>query len=165
VNTIADRIRDLRKAAGMTQAEFATKACVSRDKVTRWETGRKAPGVEALVMVARVLGTSMDWLVNGATADVTGAGITEREFGETGTPYLESKAKSERFEVRLWCAVFRNYPPSPGLDVALVGKHQRSVADQMQDLADALAWLHSPVGAAWRADFDSTVERVKAATK
>lgn len=44
-----ETIAELRKKAGMTQAELAIRISVSQMAVSHWESGRRRPGLEALV--------------------------------------------------------------------------------------------------------------------
>ena len=36
---LADKLKEARKNAGLTQIELAEKLCVSRQAITKWETG------------------------------------------------------------------------------------------------------------------------------
>ena len=56
------RIREGRKAAGLTQHELAEAAGVSRQTVISMETGDYAPSVFLALRVARALGTSVEHL-------------------------------------------------------------------------------------------------------
>jgi transcriptional regulator with XRE-family HTH domain len=67
---IGRRIRDLRKAKGMTQADLGA-ACGlgdSRMSIGRYEIGRMVPGTHVLIRLADVLGASIDYLVTGRPA-------------------------------------------------------------------------------------------------
>lgn len=55
-------LRAERMAAGLTQAELADRAGVSRQLVAAVETGRNLPSVEAALALARALGTSVEVL-------------------------------------------------------------------------------------------------------
>ncbi|MBQ3513658.1 MAG: helix-turn-helix transcriptional regulator [Lachnospiraceae bacterium] len=37
--TLADKLKEARKNVGLTQIELAEKLCVSRQAITKWETG------------------------------------------------------------------------------------------------------------------------------
>ncbi len=54
--TFAARLRDLRIAAGLTQAELATLARISRRTVEDYEQGRRQPGWKAVQALAVALG-------------------------------------------------------------------------------------------------------------
>lgn len=55
----------LRKKNGMTQNEMAEKCCVTRQAVSRWETGETLPGVDTLKIISREFGTSIQMILGG----------------------------------------------------------------------------------------------------
>ncbi|WP_269087714.1 helix-turn-helix transcriptional regulator [Mycobacteroides abscessus] len=63
-----DRLRELRKKAGMSQGEFARVLDVARGVPWYWEQGR-SPEAERLPAIAQVLGVSIDELVYVDPAD------------------------------------------------------------------------------------------------
>lgn len=48
-----------RKIQGMTQAELAKRAGISRTNITRFESGNYNPSLEMLVRIAAALGTTL----------------------------------------------------------------------------------------------------------
>ncbi|GGN52985.1 transcriptional regulator [Actinoplanes lobatus] len=58
--TTGARIRDARKAAGLTQQGMAAEIQVSRQTVIAMETGDYAPSVYLAIKVARVLGVTVE---------------------------------------------------------------------------------------------------------
>lgn len=69
---MADRLRGLREAAGLTQSELAARAGVSRQMVGAIEAGRHLPRVDAAAALARTLGTTIESLLEPETADAVG---------------------------------------------------------------------------------------------
>lgn len=65
---VEERLRDLRQAAGLSQADVAERMDVSRQAVSRWETGMAAPSAENLIELSRLYGVTLDELVYGAAA-------------------------------------------------------------------------------------------------
>ena len=63
------RIAALRREAGMSQAELAKRLNISPSAVGMYEQGRREPGTELLVTMARVLGVSVDYLLTGNPAE------------------------------------------------------------------------------------------------
>lgn len=59
VQAFAARLRELRTARGMTQAELARAAHVTVSYVWRLEAGTSAPGIDLVQRLAAALGTSM----------------------------------------------------------------------------------------------------------
>ena len=66
--TIGNRIISLRKAQQLSQEEIADKIGVSRQSVSKWETDACAPDAYNLIALAKVLGTSVEYIVMGKTS-------------------------------------------------------------------------------------------------
>lgn len=62
--TLADKLKESRKNAGLTQNELAEKLCVSRQAITKWETGKGIPDIDNLRMISKVLNVSIDFLLD-----------------------------------------------------------------------------------------------------
>ena len=60
---LGERIRQLRKEAGWSQAELAEKIAADAGRVNKYEAGRMAPAAESLVRLAEVLNVSIDYLL------------------------------------------------------------------------------------------------------
>lgn len=60
---IGNKIQSRRKAMGLSQEELAQRTGVSRQSVTKWETGQSAPDLDRLVQLADLLGVSLDYLL------------------------------------------------------------------------------------------------------
>ena len=55
-----NQIRELREAAGMTQADLANRLQVSVPTVSKWESGVIRPNVGNLIQLAEIFETTMD---------------------------------------------------------------------------------------------------------
>ncbi len=60
-----ERIKQVRKASGLTQAEFADRIKASRDKIASYETGRVVPTDTTLNLIAKEFSISYTWLKTG----------------------------------------------------------------------------------------------------
>jgi len=60
-----EHLRQLRQAAGLDQGGLAAATGIDQATVSRFETGKRLPTVVQLQVLARVLQTSMDALMNG----------------------------------------------------------------------------------------------------
>ena len=58
-----EKLRDVRKAHGMSQDDVAKHICVSRQAVSQWETGKTKPDVDMLKKLCELYGVSMDELL------------------------------------------------------------------------------------------------------
>lgn len=63
---LGEKLTQARKAAGLTQADVAAKLNVSRQAVSRWESGDTTPTMDKLKTLARIYGVSLDWLCSDA---------------------------------------------------------------------------------------------------
>jgi transcriptional regulator with XRE-family HTH domain len=63
--TIGKRITLLRKEKGLTQEELATHMGVSPQAVSKWENDQTCPDISALPKLARLLGVTVDELLEG----------------------------------------------------------------------------------------------------
>lgn len=59
-----EKLTQARKAAGLTQADVAAKLNVSRQAVSRWESGQSKPSTEKLLALGELYGVSIDQLLN-----------------------------------------------------------------------------------------------------
>lgn len=57
-----DRLQEVRKRSGLTQEEFAEQLQVSRQSVSRWESGRSYPEMEKIIFICKRYGVTMDEL-------------------------------------------------------------------------------------------------------
>lgn len=82
-------IQRRRKQLGLTQEELAQRMDVSRQSVTKWETGQSAPDLDRLIQLGEVLAVSLDELLKGPSegsseeqsdngGDSSGSGMEER---------------------------------------------------------------------------------------
>ena len=62
---IKDRIKELRKAKGLTQFEFADRLKVSRSNIASYETGKNELSSAAISLICRTFSVSETWLRTG----------------------------------------------------------------------------------------------------
>lgn len=60
-----NRLKELRKALGMTQQEFADKLNIKRNTIANYEVGRNEPIDAVLALICREFNVSVDWLKHG----------------------------------------------------------------------------------------------------
>jgi transcriptional regulator with XRE-family HTH domain len=60
---LGDRIREVRKEAGWSQAELGERIGTDPGRVSRYESGRITPSAGAVVRLAEVLDVSLDYLL------------------------------------------------------------------------------------------------------
>ena len=62
--TLGEKLKEARKNAGLSQEQLAEKLCVSRAAVAKWETDKGIPDIMNLKAIAKLLDTSIDYLVD-----------------------------------------------------------------------------------------------------
>ena len=60
---IGDRIAELRKQKGMSQEELADQLGISRQSVSKWESGQSQPEIEKLLQLSKLFNVSTDYLL------------------------------------------------------------------------------------------------------
>lgn len=61
---LSDKIWVCRKKAGLSQEALAEKIGVSRQAISKWETGEASPEITKLPLLARTFGVTADWLLD-----------------------------------------------------------------------------------------------------
>ena len=61
--TISEKIGALRHECGMSQDELAEKLDVSRQSVSKWESGKALPDSDKVLALAELFGVSTDFLL------------------------------------------------------------------------------------------------------
>lgn len=88
-----EKLAELRAENNMSQFEVAEALNVSRQAISRWETGRAKPSTEKLIALSRLYGVPLDELVGDEPARV-----------ESGAESVESAASPHRTSPRRWLA-------------------------------------------------------------
>lgn len=66
----SERLKKLRKDAGLTQVDVAEKLGISQPAYASWERGIKKPTQENLIKIAQILNVSVDYLVGNSEEKV-----------------------------------------------------------------------------------------------
>ena len=75
--TLREKLIVSRNKAGLSQMELANQLGVSRQAVSRWESGDTTPTMDKLKALAKIYGVSLDWLCSDAA---------DRELPEAAKP-------------------------------------------------------------------------------
>lgn len=57
------RLKKIRESRGLTQDQIASRLCVTRQAVSRWENEKTQPDIQTLTILSEVYGCSIDELV------------------------------------------------------------------------------------------------------
>ena len=84
--TLDEKILNLRKARGWSQEELAERIGVTRQAVSRWESGSAKPDADKIVAICDLFGVSADYLLR----DLAGGGEASVSFGspQKGQPWF-----------------------------------------------------------------------------
>lgn len=85
---LKDKLAELRNKKGLSQIAAAEALNVSRQAISRWETGASAPSTENLIELSRLYGVSMDELVNGGES---GRAENDTESAAAASPRRTSR--------------------------------------------------------------------------
>ena len=85
---LSEKILALRKSRGMSQEELAEKLDVSRQSVSKWETGQAMPELDKIVAISRLFDITTDYL------------LKESEVGELSLKADMLEKQQERMLIR-----------------------------------------------------------------
>lgn len=108
MHTMIKRLIECRKAAGLSQSELAEKLELSRQTISKWETGSVIPAAENLSALAKLYKVSLDWLVNGEESvrqQTEGETAPQMEEESTQTAQLQKAVKRWRFAALVLAAM------------------------------------------------------------
>ena len=96
----SENLIQLRKINHMSQEELADKVAVSRQTLSKWETGDSMPNIEKSKLLAEIFGVTLDDLVNYESC-VYGLGVPPKgkhafgivTVGEKGQIVIPAKAR------------------------------------------------------------------------
>ena len=116
---IADRIQNLRKSKGISQEELADIINVSRQAVSKWESGQSTPDIEKIILLSDYFETTTDYLLKGIeSAKETGSKWDAKVFSIAGTTI---NAIGLVLAIMIWSVRYRSYTVGLGIIVMLLG--------------------------------------------
>lgn len=123
---IGKYLTELRKSYKVTQDELALRLGVSRQAVSRWETGNSVPNVELLLKTSELYGITIDTILN---ADVSTLRVKERN------PLVDSKLNPKKIFVigcGRWGTFLAWYLDKIGHKVSLYGRENSVNMQRLQ---------------------------------
>lgn len=88
-----EKLVHLRKEKGLTQLELAEAVKVSRQAVSKWESGGGVPSTENLKGLSELYGVSVDFLLNEEEREPEGGNAYKSKTGNSLDPAREDKRK------------------------------------------------------------------------
>ena len=92
---LSKKIYELRKAHGMSQEQLAEKLNVSRQSISKWESGESSPEIERLIELSDVFDVSTDYLLKSSEVDELSIRTERLEKGQNA---LKSKVQQEHLK-------------------------------------------------------------------
>ncbi len=83
MNSIGERIYELRKQNNLSQGDLAEKLDVSRQTISKWENNSSLPELEKIIALSEIFSVTTDFIIKGATA-TDSAEETELTQANTG---------------------------------------------------------------------------------
>ena len=101
---LAEKIMELRKKNGWSQEELAFQMDVSRQSVSKWESGASIPDLERILKLSQLFGVSTDYLLKEELEDLPASSpeISDSDNGrrrvtmEVASEYMENKIKASK---------------------------------------------------------------------
>lgn len=103
--SLSEKIMQLRKSAGWSQEELADRLDVSRQSVSKWESGTSLPELDKILAMSDIFGVSTDYLLKGgeSVGAVPPQEEPEREKEPEGRNVTVAEAKAY-IDLRKRCA-------------------------------------------------------------
>ena len=135
--TLSGKILYCRKRAGLSQEALAEKLGVSRQAVSKWETGEAVPELSKLVLLAAAFGVTTDWLLSESEPEPepveppasSAAGTAENA---PGANWVESVPGVIGRLIRRYGWLYGVYTALAGLALLVIGAIARGVSRSME---------------------------------
>ena len=95
METLNERIKQLRKERGLTQSQLADLLCVTDKAVSKWEVGESNPDISLLSRLSEIFGVTIDYLLTGKVQETISLDDMDEEKRAT---YLIKKDDAVTFE-------------------------------------------------------------------
>ena len=102
---LKDTLQCCRKRQGLSQAELAEALDVSRQTVSKWETGTALPSAENLLALSKLYGVPVDALLNGVAAEPV-SGLIPEPVPDPATPEPHNPLRPRRIWLQLLRVLF-----------------------------------------------------------
>lgn len=94
--TLREKMIVLRDKAEISQMELAHQLGVSRQAVSRWESGTATPSMDKLKALAKIYDVSLDWLCSDVADEKTFEGVESSEDNKTNNVTTSTEDKKKR---------------------------------------------------------------------
>lgn len=94
----AERLKEIRNGAGMTQVQLAEALGVSKGTVAMWEIGKREPNYETLNALSGIFDKRIDYIL-GYSNDSSSARLSEEQIERLGAWMVEDDAQEEFMDI------------------------------------------------------------------
>ena len=126
---LAEKILQCRKKAGLSQEALAERIGVSRQAVSKWETGEAMPELSTVVALAKEFGVTTDWLLSDEE-EIPAAETPKAEEPKTETT-PSRPGRGAKYWVNRYGWVLGVYVSLVGAGIAGLGALARFIAGRM----------------------------------
>lgn len=94
----AERLKEIRNGARMTQVQLAEALGVSKGTVAMWEIGKREPNYETLNALSGIFDKKIDYIL-GYSNDSSSARLSEEQIEQLGAWAVEDGAQEEFMDI------------------------------------------------------------------
>ncbi len=145
---LQNKIIKLRKSKALSQEELAEKLGVSRQAVSKWESGQSLPDIDKIILMSTFFGVSTDYLLKEIPENepITQHGACDADFEADEAPHISSEeikaAISEKYrEARLIATAVLLFILSPLTLICLLALADAEILKEPVALAIGLSVL------------------------
>ena len=130
MSTIGERIKHIRKEAGLTQQRFAERIGAKQNTVAQYEIGRNTPIDPVVTAICKEFDIQEDWLRNGLEP-MRAAKSREEEIAELVGSALVGSSEFKKAVIKMICS--RNDSELKALEDALRAVYENIQKEKSQD--------------------------------
>lgn len=107
--TLGDRIKELRNGINLSQVELTNRIKISKAQYSRYENQNVQPPADVLNKLADVLGTTVDFLLNGNSGEKAKASLKNAELLNKFKELEALPDKEQNMIIQVVNALIRDY--------------------------------------------------------
>lgn len=157
MDSLAEKLVSLRKSRGLTQAQLAERMNVSRQAISRWETGESVPSVTKLKFLSELYDVSVEDLLNDHEPNDQEVELDEGEKPVTDGPHKDKNERGLRYKVviglltvalvaSLIVIFFLFHSKEPATGKVSMYELEKGVIDKDTASGFDLEWIDDPEG-------------------
>ena len=138
--SFADNLTELRKLNNLSQEELAGKIGVSRQTLSKYETGESIPDIEKCASIAAIFGVTVDDLINYSKGDNLGMGVPPK-----GKHIFGMVTVGDKGQVVIPAQARKIFDIKPGDNLIVLGDEGQGIALLKEDgFLDLLNMVRNP---------------------